>query len=54
MFFLTKCINPQTIRTRYSEVNNWLNSSQEQPRIIARAKARYSILKAINEARGVK
>ena len=26
MFFLTKCINPQTIRTRFTEVSNWLNS----------------------------
>lgn len=47
IFFLRNCINPQTVRTRLSEVINWLNSSREKSKILIRAKARYSILSAI-------
>ncbi|HMG15826.1 MAG TPA: hypothetical protein VK590_10280 [Saprospiraceae bacterium] len=54
MFFLKNCINPQTVKTRLSEVINWLNSSKEQSKIIQRAKARYSILDAVNKVRNVK
>ncbi|MCX6266638.1 MAG: hypothetical protein NTW16_04680 [Bacteroidetes bacterium] len=50
MFFLIKCINPQTIRTRLSQLNNWLTGSGEQPKIAVRAKARFSILYAMNLA----
>jgi hypothetical protein len=50
MFFFTKCINPQTIKIRLSQLINWLNGSGEQPRIVVRANARFSILDAINKA----
>lgn len=50
IFFLRNCINPQTVRTRLSEVINWLNSSREKTKILKRAEARYSILKAINSS----
>lgn len=50
MFFLSKCINPQTIKTRLSQVINWLNGSGELSKIAVRANARFSILHAINEA----
>jgi len=49
MFFINKCINPQTIRTRLSQVINWLNASREQKNIIDRAKARYAIIKEIDK-----
>jgi hypothetical protein len=51
MFFLKSCINPQTIKTRKSEVTNWLSNSREQSKILAKAKARYSILEAVNKNR---
>jgi hypothetical protein len=50
MFFLTKCINHQTIRRRLSQLTNWLRISREQLKIVRRAMARYSILNAINMA----
>jgi hypothetical protein len=50
MFFLTKCINPEYIRRRLSQLINWLNESGEQPMIVVRANARYSILNAMNLA----
>ena len=50
IFFLRNCINPQTVRTRLTEVNNWLNGSREKSRILIRSEARFSILKAINNA----
>lgn len=49
ILFLRNCINPQTVRTRLSEVINWLNSSREKSKILVRAEGRYSILKTINE-----
>ena len=51
MFFLLKCINPATVKTRLSQVINWLNASKEQSKIIARSKARYAILSAINKSK---
>jgi len=54
MFFLKNCINPQTIKTRHSELANWLSSSREESKIIARAGARYSILDAMNKAKETK
>jgi hypothetical protein len=50
MFFLTKCINPQKIKTRLSQLVNWLNDSKEKPKIVVRAQARFSILHAMNLA----
>lgn len=50
IFFLRNCINPQTVRTRLSEVINWLNSSREKTKILKRAEARYSILRAIKSS----
>jgi hypothetical protein len=49
LFFLKSCINPQTVKTRYSEVSNWLNASREQANIIKRAGCRYAILDTINK-----
>jgi hypothetical protein len=54
MFFITRCINPQTIKTRLSQLTNWLNSSGEKPKIVVRSMARFSILKAMNEAKKMK
>ena len=54
MFFLKTCINPQTIKTRYSEVTNWLNSSREQGNINKRAGYRYVILDTINKVNNIK
>jgi hypothetical protein len=51
MFFLIKCKNAPTIRTRLSQVINWLTASKEQPKIIARSKVRYTILTAINKSK---
>jgi len=50
MFFLPACNNPQKIERRLSQLINWLRESLEQSKIVMRAKARYSILHAINEA----
>lgn len=49
-FFLSKCINPSLFGTRKSQIENWLNSTKEKNNIKNRAKARYSILKAIVNA----
>jgi hypothetical protein len=54
MFFMVKCINPQTIKRRLSQLINWLNESGEESKIIVRAKARYSILNAMNLAEKMK
>jgi hypothetical protein len=54
MFFLKNCINPQTVKTRLSEVITWLRSSREQAKIIARANARFSILDAVNKVKDTK
>ena len=35
MFFLKACINPQTVKTRLSQVTLWLSGSRELARIIA-------------------
>lgn len=50
IFFLVRCINPQAISTRFSELLHWLNGSNELSNIEARSKARYSILKAIEKS----
>jgi hypothetical protein len=50
MFFIVKCINPAIIKRCLSQVTNWLRVSKEQEKIVVRAKARHSILTAINEA----
>lgn len=49
IFFFKACVNPQTIKTRCTEMVNWLNSSRELSNIKARAKARYAILEVVNE-----
>ena len=53
IFFLRNCINPQTVRTRLSEVINWLNSSREKSKILKRSEARYSILRTISNTRRI-
>lgn len=50
MFFLKKCINPNTVRTRKSQVVNWLKSSKEESKVLKRAKGRYHLLKAMNKS----
>lgn len=49
IFFLKVCVNPQTVKTRCTELVNWLNSSRELSNIKARARARYSILEVVNK-----
>ncbi len=50
MFFLVKCINPNSVGTRISELINWLSGSREGSKITARAKARFLVLDAVNKA----
>ena len=54
MFFITKCINQQVIKTRLSQLINWLNDSKEKSKIVVRAHARHSILSAMNSAENMK
>ena len=51
IFFLQSCVNSSVIRLRIGEIAIWLNSSREKVNIQKRAEKRYSILKAINEAK---
>ena len=51
MFFLKACINPDTLKSRLTEVIIWLARSREQVKILKRAEARYSILEAINKTK---
>jgi hypothetical protein len=50
MFFLLKCINPNSIKTRKQQVANWLRSSKELSNVHKRAKARYNVLEAVNKS----
>lgn len=51
IFFLQSCVNSSVIRLRIGEIAIWLNSSREKLNIQKRAEKRFSILKAINEAK---
>lgn len=51
LVFLTECSTPQAIRMKFLFFENWANSSGELERMQSRAKARYHILTAINEAK---
>lgn len=51
IFFLQSCVNSSVIRLRIAEISIWLNSSREKLNIQKRAEKRYSILKAINDAK---
>lgn len=50
IFFITKCVNPSAIGKGVDQLAQWLRTSREQEKIAARAKARYSILKAIRKS----
>jgi len=49
IFFLSKCINPETIRSRINEVRNWIKASKELNNIRQRAEGRYKINLTIKE-----
>ena len=49
IFFLSKCINPETIRSRIMEVRNWIKASKELNNIHDRAEGRYKINQTIKE-----
>jgi len=51
IFFLQSCVNSNVIRLRIGEIEIWLNSSREKANIHTRAKRRFKILNAINEAK---
>lgn len=53
MFFITKCINPSAIGKGFDQLVQWLRSSRETDKIVSRAKARFSILKVIEQAQEV-
>ena len=54
MFFLKACINPDTVKSRLTEVIIWLKGSREQAKILKRAEARYSILEAVNKTKKIR
>ena len=49
IFFLSRCINPETIRSRIMEVRNWIKASKELNNIHNRAEGRYKINLTIKE-----
>jgi len=49
IFFLSRCINPETIRSRIMEVRNWIKASKELNNIHDRAEGRYKINQTIKE-----
>lgn len=51
MVFLTDCENENTANTRIQQFFTWTKSSRENKEIEKRAKARFKILSAINEAK---
>lgn len=51
IFFLQSCVNSNVIKLRIGEVGIWLNSSREKANIQLRAQRRFTILKAINDAK---
>jgi hypothetical protein len=54
IFFVKGCINPQMIKTRFSEVTNWIKGSREEANILSRAASRFAILDTINKVNAVK
>lgn len=50
IFFLTNCKNPDITKNKVQQVGIWINASNEIKHIFKRAKARYSILEAINNS----
>jgi hypothetical protein len=53
LIVLTECVTPTAIRTKYLIFENWANSSGEMEKMQNRAKARFHILKSINEAMNI-
>jgi hypothetical protein len=53
MVFLTDCISPEAVRSKFLLFDNWCQSTQEIVNIEKRARARIHILNAINEAKKI-
>lgn len=53
IFFLSNCKNPDITKNKIQQVDIWLKASNEIKHIDKRAKARYSILKAINNSKTI-
>jgi hypothetical protein len=53
LVFLTECKTREAISAKFILFNNWCQSSGEFDSILRRAKARYYILNAMNEAKGI-
>jgi len=53
LIFLINCKTPEAVKTNFLLFNSWCKSSGEFKNIIKRAKARYHILSAINEAKNI-
>ena len=50
IFFIPKSVNPSAVRMGIDQLTQWLRVSQESNKISNRAKARFSILRAIEKA----
>jgi hypothetical protein len=53
LVFLTECRTPEAVTGNFILFNNWCQSSGEFESILRRAEARYYILNAMNEAKGI-
>jgi hypothetical protein len=53
LVFLTECKTPDAVRSKFLLFNNWCRSNGEYENIAKRAKARFHILKSINEAKAI-
>ena len=51
LVFLTECKTPEAVKSKFLLFNNWCRSNREYDNLIKRAKARFHILKSINEAK---
>lgn len=49
LFFLSKCINREKIRSKILEVRNWIKASRELDNILRRAEGRYQINQTIKK-----
>jgi hypothetical protein len=53
LVFLTECNTPEAVKSKFLLFNNWCRSNGEYNNMIKRAKARFHILKSINEAKDI-
>jgi Domain of unknown function (DUF4062) len=53
LVFLTDCKTPEAVKSKFLLFNNWCRSNGEYDNIVKRAKARFHILKSINEAKTI-